>query len=508
MSAAGYSRRAFGRSALHYILGRISNALLAFLVFALVARHLPASQYALYVAAFACLELGLVIFGFGMEWVTAVYIPQMKLKGGGRALSRFIWQCAALQGGMLAGGALLMGSTASYLAGLLELQDAAAVLRLYALVMLVEGVSRVFRDQLLSCLLQQGAAQISQLARNLVMLGFALQLSQQPGWANAQTLAWAELGAASLSLFCSLLALGYPLYLNRVEPAADPGWQRPAWSRMLAAGRNAWLSNLANLSWGGQVVILLASRWMGPETTAALGFARNLSEQVRRYMPMEFLFGVIRPMLIARYTQDGDAHRLALRGGLMYRANLLFLLPLLALVLARGGEVCAFLSNGRYEDAQGLLLGWLLVLVFWAHHRVSDLLAHALGRSGITSRVSAFLLLTPLLLATAAWQQSYLGMFAVLAAAELAYSLLVLRQLGIYRLNWKAMAMQFALLLPGVMVASLPWGGAGILWELLLSGMLVFGVILGGTWLLRAWSREEAAVLPLERLFRWQERCR
>lgn len=503
--SAGYSNRAFGRSALHYVLGRITNALLAFLVFALVARHLPASQYALYVAAFACLELGLVIFGFGMEWVTAVYIPQMKLKAGGRALGRFVWQCAALQGGMLAGGALLMGGGASYLAGLLELQGAVAVLRLYALVMLVEGVSRVFRDQLLSCLLQQGAAQISQLARNLVMLGFALQLSSQPGWANAQALAWAELGAASLSLLCSLLALNRHLYLHRHESAGAPGWQPPAWSQMLAAGRNAWLSNLANLSWGGQTVILLASRWMGAETTAALGFARNLAEQVRRYMPMEFLLGIVRTLLITRYTQDGDARRLALRGGLMYRANLLFLLPLLALVLARGGELCGVLSNGRYVEAQGLLLGWLIVLVFWAHHRVSDLLAHALGRSGITSRVSAFLLLTPPLLAAAAWQQSYLGMFAVLAAAELIYSLMVLVQLRIYRPNWKAMAVQFALLLPAVLLASVPWEGLGRLGELLLSGALVFGVMLGGTWLLRAWSQEEAAVLPPGR---WpQGRC-
>lgn len=491
---SSYSTQAFRRSIVQYTSGRIANALVAFGVFVWIARYLPIQQYANYIAAFACLELALVVFGFGMEWVTAVFIPQVRLKASGQALSRFVWRCAAVQTALLAIGSIVLFLAAPFLTSWLGLQDATAVFRLYALVMLVEGVSRVFRDQLLSCLLLQGAAQISQMGRNLLMLIFVLLLSEQMQWRTASALAVAELCASGFSLLLAASMLYRHLAGLRDSRAADTNWHQPSWQHMLRAGRNAWLSNLANLSWGGQVIILMVTRFMGPELTAAIGFARNLSEQVRRYMPMEFLLGIVRTMLMARFFQDKNAHTLGIRAGLMYRANLLFLLPLLALAIARGDELCSLLSNGRYASAHWLLVGWLVVLVFWAHHRLSDLLAHALERSELTSRTSLRLLLTPLLLATAIYFKTWPALFLVLAIAELTYSLLVLLPLAIYRPNWSAIAKLFGAAAVAVAVLIAPVWPPGV-FSLAVQVVLAFVIVAGIAAITRAWSANEKTLV-------------
>jgi len=497
--AAGYSGKNFGQSLAHYVGGRVSNAAMAFFIFAWVARYLPEQHYANYIAAYACLELGLVIFGFGMEWVTAVFIPQVKVKASSSVLRRFVWECAAIQAALLFAGACTFALLAPILAQWLGLENASDVFRLYALVMFVEGMSRVFRDQLLSCLLQQGASQLSQFARNVLMLGFALLLSSEADWRTASMLARAELFASAVSLLLAMLFLASSLRspVNEVVPHDDE-WQRPGWPGMLRAGRNAWLSNLANLSWGGQAVILLVTRLIGSDATAALGFARNLSEQVRRYLPMEFLLGIVRTFVIAHFAQDGNAKHLALRAGLMYRLNLLFLLPLIVLVALKGDELCALLSHGRYANAQWLLFGWLFVLVFWAHHRLSDLMAHALKRSGVTTRVGLCLLITPAFLALAAYFRLWPMVFLVLALAELSYSAGVISALGIYRFNIKALFKLSLTVIPCAVVVMLPFWPDGLL-SILSQLVCIYGLVAGSAFLLRAWSTEESEVFPWAR---------
>lgn len=500
MSSHTYSASAFKRSVALYTGGRVLNALLAFFIFAWLARYLPEQEYANYIAAFACLELGLIFLGFGMDWVTAVNIPQFRMNAPA-LLARFLWQCAALQAALLAAGAVALYVFAEAAARGLGLTAAGDAFRLYAFVMLIEGLSRVFRDQLLSCLLMQGMAQASQLVRNVAMAGFAALLADKPEWQAASTLAVAELAASTLSLALGALALHHHLAgLSRTGQPQTENWSAPGWPAMLRAGRNAWLSSIANLSWGGQAVILIATRFIGAEATAVLGFTRNLADQIRRYLPMEFLFGVIRPMLMARFSKDGDRQQLGLRAGLMYRVNLLFILPLLALSVTHGDQLCAALSNGRYASGHWLLVGWLVVLMLWAHHRISDLLAHAVGRSGATSRASLFLLPAPLFIAFAAYWQNWAAIFGVLAIAELAYSLLVLQSIDFYSLNRPATTkLLLAAALAGTVLVTPAFAGGNVM-ALFGKGVAAFGIVFTGAFLARAWTREELAlVLPPSR---------
>ncbi|KQV78453.1 hypothetical protein ASD15_21800 [Massilia sp. Root351] len=459
-------------------------------------------------AAYSIIEMGIVLSGFGMEWVTGIYIPQIRMHASGKALYRFVWQSVGLQALLLAGGALILFFTAPLLTGWLGLRDAEGVLRLYAGVMLIEGVSRVFRDQLLSSLLLQKAGQASQLLRNLALAGYAVLAFSHEEWRNAHALAVGELIASSCSLLVAAWCLQRHLLQVRGAAAGAGGaakadWSMPAWRDMLRVGRNAWLSNIANLTWSWQAVILLATRTLGPDAAAPLGFARNLAEQVRKYLPSEFLLGIVRTLLVVRYAAEQDKGKLGVRAGLIYKANLLCLLPLLVLCAVRGAELSAFLSNGRYPDAHWLLTGWLAVLVILAHRRLTDLMAHTLGRSSATTRANFVLLVTPLALLLAAPQQRWSLLFAVLVLAETVYSALVLRQLRTpqwhYRPHWGGLArFGVAGLLAAMVLAGLPAGRDAF--HLALALAAATGVSWGVLLLLRPLSAAELALLPARAL--------
>jgi hypothetical protein len=178
---------------------------------------------------------------------------------------------------------------------------------------------------------------------------------------------------------------------------------------------------------------------------------------------------------------------------------------LLVLAIAKGGEICALLSGGRYENAHWLLVGWLSVLVLLAHHRLSDLLAHAVDRSGVTSRASAILLVTPAALVAAAQLQQWALLFLVLLIAEGAYSGMVLVWVRspqwTYHPDWSGLgSFGLAGLIAGG-VLSAAHLGSGIP-SLILATGLAFVVVWSGVWLLRGWSREEMSLLP-ENLNRW-----
>ena len=90
-----YSGKAFNKGIVNYVGGRFLNAVAAFFILIWIARQLPELQYVNYIAAYSIVELGIIFSSFGMEWVTGIYIPQMRIKGSGASLARCVWHSAA-----------------------------------------------------------------------------------------------------------------------------------------------------------------------------------------------------------------------------------------------------------------------------------------------------------------------------------------------------------------------------------------------------------------------------
>ncbi len=438
------SVRAFRASALHYAFGRLLNAALSLSIFVALARWLPAADYAAYVVAVALMEILLVAANLGMDWVTAIEIPKLAQRAPTGVLAGFIRRCVGVQALALVLVAVLLAAVAGVVAPLLGQPLLDGLLGWSAALLCVEGLSRVLRDQVLSSLLLQWASQAAQTLRNLAMLA-ALALLAVSGGLHVRQVVQAELAASAGSLL-----LGAALLLRELRRRArQDGPSVPSapvvapslWSlRALAA--NAWIASLASLLWGGQMIVLIVSRTLGAEGAGLVGFGRNLAEQVRKLMPLEFLFNLVRTFLVTRHDTERDAQRLLARIALFVKANLLFVLPVLLCAVLYGAEIAGLASGGRYREAHWIVVGWLCWVVVWSHHRLAEALAHLLGRSAEIGRSSLALAAMPLAYLMLLPMGGLPALFVLLVLTELAYIAVVIgRSAGALGYPWRALAL-------------------------------------------------------------------
>jgi O-antigen/teichoic acid export membrane protein len=477
-----YAGRRFLAALAQYVVGRGLNALLSISLFVAIARLLGVQAYGSYVALIAMLELLIVVGNLGTDWVASVELPRLSQAGAGRSLRRLAGVCMVAQLAGLATLGIVLWLAAPWVVAQLGITGAEPALRVYAWLIVVEGMGRSVRDLFLSSLLMQWMAQLAQILRNAVVFGALLCWVPADGW-GLHALSQLELGASVLGLVVGGTYLGWQLY--RLPSGPDVALDAAAMRR---TARNAWIASLSHQVWSGHAIVLLVTRVLGSEVGGVVGFARNLAEQVRRFMPVEFGFGLIRTFLVTRQGEEGGPALLE-RVAAFWKLNALVLVPALGLGLLFGPELAGWVSGGQFTAA-GLWLPWWLLWVFvWSHHRLSDTLAYLVGTSGSVGRFSLLLLPALGLFMLALVASGLHAAFAVLVLVELSYCVGVVRsatrQAGLtYPLRRLALP---ALLSSGVvasLLAALPaWLGHAEPWQFRAALLCVAFAAL--TWLLR-----------------------
>lgn len=451
--AGGYGGSRFKAALLHYALGRGVNALASVALFVLLARALDVPSYGAYVTLWALLELLLALGNLGSEWVTATEVPRLRQVQAWALLRRLL--AAVLGTQLLCFGllGLLLAVAGAPLAEHLGYALPAAIWPWLGLHLLAEGLGRSLRDQILSSLLLQWLAQAVQLLRNLIVLGGVAWWLQS---GSVQLIELVRLEALA-SLFSMLLALANLGWQLRHRGEALQAVTAPDASQLRRMAWNAWLGTLGQLLTGPQLLLLLAARFLSVELTALLGFARNLAEQVRRFMPIEFGFAILRTYLVAAHAHQPSPRLLVQRSQVAWKLNAVVLLPVWLVALLWGGELAALVGGSKFAQAGPLLAAWLTWVLIWSHHRISDTWAHLFQRSSAVGRASLLLAALPLLLAFVLAQQNAMTAILLLAIAEVFYVLFV-----------GALAIQGSRL-------AYPWNGLGI-WGLAGAVFLTVGL--------------------------------
>lgn len=415
-----YAGGRFVAAAAQYVVGRGLNALLSIALFVWIARLLGAPAYGGYVALIAMLELLIVVGNLGTDWVVSVELPRLSQAGAGRSMRRLVAAAMAVQlAGLSTLGAALW-LAAPWVVAQFGLPDAEPALRVYAGLLVVEGMGRSVRDLFLSSLLLQWMAQLAQILRNAVVLAALFWWPPLDGW-GLLALSRLELAASLLGLVVGGVYLGWQLHRLPEGPVIlldGPAMRRTA--------RHAWVASLSHQLWSGHAIVLLVTRFMGSEVGGVVGFARNLAEQVRRFMPVEFGFGLIRTFLVTRQREEGGPALLE-RVAAFWKLNALVLVPALGLGLLFGRELAAWVSGGQFAAAGLWLPWWLLWVLVWSHHRLSDTLAYLVGTSGSVGRYSLGLLPALGLFVLALNALGLHAAFAVLVIVELCYCVGVAR---------------------------------------------------------------------------------
>ncbi|MEK8050123.1 oligosaccharide flippase family protein [Ideonella sp. DXS22W] len=422
MQESPYSAKRLRRAGLYFAVGRVVTALLTLVVFATVARRLALPDYGVYTLGLSVVELGIGLGAFGLDALMGRLLPEYRVAASGVATSRLLAALASAQLAGIALGAVLLWGLASLIASWMAAPALAEHLPAFALVLVLEGLARIMRDQVLAGLLRQGEAQVVQLIRLVVMLGL---LAAHPGAGLADVVRY-ELTAAGSAAAVALALAAWHLRQQHRRPAARADWTRPTWRAARHLAGYSYLNSVLWLVYSPHVITLVVSRYAGVDAAALFGFARGLSEQIRRYLPAEFFIGLIRPALVARYVQEHSVSQLMQRVHLILKLSLLALMPIVAYAAALGEALCAALSKGRMAAAGPVLLLLLVQHVPGSNRRFIDVVANIVSRADICVRAGLPLLFTPLAIAVVLRWQPVHGAWlaaAVMVAAELAYSL-------------------------------------------------------------------------------------
>lgn len=430
LSVSPYGQRAVRSGIATYLAGRGFSAVLTFTAFALAARLLNLTEYGIYAAALALLELGLALSSVGLDWVATRSLPEYRMHAGGRATVIVVLRLFVLQAVILTAIGALVANFAAALATTMQLTGAAAPFQLLGLLLAVEGVGRLSRDQMLGILMHQRAGQLAQVIRAgtlATLLGWALHSQAAIG---SKELLHFELIAAASSALGGAALLAHALWRLWPQPVGDPTWQAPASRQLWRLALHTYGSYLLALAYGPQVLTMLIARLLGAEAVAIFGFARGFADQVRRYLPTDLLQSVIRPALIAHYSTTRDFQELMLRLGLWLKSSLILLLPLLAFFSAFGALGAAALGGEHFRSAWPVLLLMLCGAGMMAWRRIVELACNTVLAPDICVRAAAWLLLAPpVMFGVLAVTGSLLGAIAVLIAAEAGFCLRALQLL-------------------------------------------------------------------------------
>jgi hypothetical protein len=266
-------------------------------------------------------------------------------------------------------------------------------------------------------------------------------------------------------LLAALILLA--LHLRAVgahRPASGARAALPAAARMRSMALHNYLSMMLNQPYSPQALLLLAGLFLPAPATATLGFARNLTELVRRYQPVEMLLGLVRPLLISTYAREHDFAGLARLSQLIYKLSLLTLCPVLVACTAYGDLLVDVLAKHKYPDAYWLVVGLGWTLVLRSHRLLVGTMANILDRPQLLTRTAlATLVVLPLCAAGFALGQGPLTLFIAACVEETLGTWLIvrgMRALGhAYAPPWAAMARvaSIGMALSGLLLLARRW---------------------------------------------------
>ena len=443
MSGGAYSLANIRAGLKSFALGKVVTAPMSFVVVLLLAAHMVKEEYASYVSATAILEIGTMVARCGIDWLIQTTIATIRVRGTPGELRRAIIVLGCLQAVPQMLIALGIGLCAPLIASLLSNVVTADVLRLYAIVLAIEGPARMVRDHVLGVLMVQGAVQISQIVRVLTLFACVGSLIVSGMPVTADHVAVSEIGASAISLLVALRALLPYLSRSRIGNETNVSISKYLGKDSFRFAANAYFSFMFTILLSAEVTTAFVARYLGTDATAIFGFLTKLIDTGRRFLPMDLFYAVILPATIGRFESSGrDFGNLMRDANLMLKANLVVLSAGMAVALGIGDDLVRWLSRGNVQPPPFMLAALLATAYGHSLRRVVELVAFVIGRSKIFLYGSFSVMLTPIAFVVLFGLYKHLYVVAgVLCFIDLLFSSLVIwalrRENGRLGFDWQ-----------------------------------------------------------------------
>lgn len=399
---SAYAGERVKRGLWHFMLGKGVSSVAGFAAMVLVVRGLTIDEFAAYSVLVALVEVFTAVSGLGLSHVVLRYVPELFNRARLVVLSKLMRVVLVLRTSVLVVALAAAALVSDRLAGWLGLENHLAALQLFLLVVGLRTTSH-FLSQVMDSTLHQGISQIAfSSAAVLRCAGMAWLI--QTG--HPSLLDVIALEATCDALACVILLFGLARLLAvkngaATEPTDD--WLKANTKQLSRFAMTAYLQHLATLPFGGNTNRLVGGVLFGERMMAGFGFALSLYDYVKRYLPTQLLVGVIRPVIVARYTADGNFQRVAMLCEKSFQVNLSLLLIITTPLIVAGTEILSTISAGKYgQDSAWILLALMALLALETRRVLLEVQAQTVERYDLMIR-SNLLLSSSVLLGIAAY---------------------------------------------------------------------------------------------------------
>lgn len=376
-----YTHENARQGALHYLMGRGAAGLAGFLTVLLLVRFMDLHNYAAYTALSGLVALCGVLAGLGMERIISRYVPEGRLYRTVEELEHFIWFTSLIR---LIAAILIISLLWGFWPAVnkfLVVTESNFISKALACFIVAEVMFQHFSSILQSLVMQKALTRLMviQWAGRLLLITIFILLKSTISWNEAL---WIFAIPEMLGVIGFTVVIKLHLRALSVPTASEPindKW--PEWHKVTKIGLHNYGFTLLAAPPQGYFMKLLTAAYLPVEIVAAYGFFLSVAEKARQYIPLNFFYGLIEPMMIASYLKDHDFSALSYRCQLLYKSNLLLMVPAIVWIAVAGNSIVDVLTGGKFHGLSWILVLVMVQLTLGSHVPLLQLILNSLGKS-------------------------------------------------------------------------------------------------------------------------------
>lgn len=380
MMSSRYSKDRILNGLVYFVLGKGLSAIAGFGAILLVIRVLSIEEFAAYSVLIALVEMISAISGFGFIHAVLRYVPELYAKHYQVSLRNFVASTFVMRTISLMLVTMAVYFFASMFTNVLGLEKFLYAYQVFLIVVVLRGTTH-FLSQVLESTLHQKAVQLGFLTATVARFAGMLYLTFQ-GQVDLVDVIWLEAFSDVLSLIIMLISVIRLLVdTSNQNPIDDGKWLKENLKQITQFAFAGYVQHMAITPYAGHTNRLVGGGMLSVTAMAAYGFALSMYEYVRRYMPALLLVGLIRPVIVARYSQSKNFTLAASLCNQVVQVNILLILGVVNVLLVGGDDMLMMVSAGKYGHDSVLLLAMLFfVLLLETQRDQLEMLAQTVER--------------------------------------------------------------------------------------------------------------------------------
>ncbi len=483
MTTSPYSKENLSVGIKHFLLGRGLAGLAGFATVVLLVRFMSVEHYAGYTALTGVIVLAGIIAGLGFERAVSRYVPEGRLERGASELGRFIWIMALMRLAAAMLMCLVLYASWHWVLAVFHDVNISKFPIALACFVLAETLFQYFSSVLQALVLQKTLTQLMVIqwaGRLFLILLFVWQQAQ----IDLEDSLWIMAIPEMLGVIGFVLALLH--YINKLSETQSTINQHeatwPNWQGVTQLSLHNYGFTLLAAPPQGYFMKMLAAAFLPTQMVAAYGFFLSVAERLRQYIPLHLLYNLIEPVMIASYLQDKNFKTLSYRSQLLYKSNLLLMVPVIAWIVVAGPQIIGLLTGGKFQEFTWILLVVFVQLTVGSHVVLLQLILNSVNASVVLVRAGFWALLVMAIFTGLACQVDMRALILGPTAFSLACNLYVLHQFKKMRLDYAfSWQMLLGVVASGAIAAMLSYWSLNIayivtlqpIWLALVTGLIV-----------------------------------